>query len=198
MGNCPFRRARKRHACWIWNKSTVPASLLHTSEHLRALFSSNESFLHRNQTLAEVSFSQTHYFLFRDPRARVWKWNRKPRRDLLATPEVLQSVFLSGCVTLAVTVQNYRQFYRIQIEHRAGRNVVINLCPYFWKQQPGDFLRILFLIKWIWLVLREFLITPVLVFWNPGHGQIEGIREPQTWAKRINVEILDSLLPISI
>ena len=50
-----------------------PPYLLHTSEHLRALFSSNESFLHRNQALAEVSFSQTHYFLFRDPRARAWK-----------------------------------------------------------------------------------------------------------------------------
>ena len=46
-------------------------------------------------------FHSTH-FLFRDPRARVWKW--KPRRDLLATPEVLQSVFLSGYVTLAATV----------------------------------------------------------------------------------------------
>lgn len=73
----------------------------------------------------------------------------KTAGDLLATTEVLQSVFLSGYVTLAATEQNYRKFYRIQIEHRAGRNVVINLCPYFWKQKPGDFLRILFLIEWI-------------------------------------------------
>ena len=33
---------------------------------------------------------------------------------------------------------------------------------------------------------------------KPRPRQIEGIREPQTWAKRINVEILASLLPLSI
>ena len=62
----------------------------------------------------------------------------KTAGELLTTPEVLQLVFLSGYVTLTATVQNYRKFYRIQIEHRAGRNVVIILCPYFWKQQPGE------------------------------------------------------------
>ena len=79
----------------------------------------------------EVAFSQTHY-------STISTMEMKTAGKLWATPEELQLVFLSGYVTLAATVQNYRKFYRIQIEHRAGRNVVISLCPYFWKQQPGE------------------------------------------------------------